>query len=116
MDSEVLVASGDVEARRVVSVLGRDGAVGGWLSLQDAAVVQKVDAKRHLGLSDVRVADKLWRVVSGFQRIAPRTPLLVFSDRLSVFRYFWNDFRNSLGWIQPVYSLSSRSTIAVLPD
>ncbi|QKY18670.1 hypothetical protein [Halorubrum sp. CBA1229] len=78
------------------------GAVGGCLPLQDAAVVQKVDAKRHLGLSDVRVADKVWRVVSGFQRMAPRTPLLVFSDRLSVFRYFWNDFRNSAGVLTTV--------------
>jgi len=97
------VASSDVEAWRVVFVLGRDGAVGGCLPLQYAAVVQKVDAKRHLGLSDVRVADKVWRVVSGFQRMDSRTTLLVSSDRLSVFRYFWNDFRNSSVLIQPVY-------------
>ena len=43
----IRVASGDVEAWRVVIALGYDGAVGSSLPFQDAAVIQEIDGEWH---------------------------------------------------------------------
>nr|WP_241432527.1 hypothetical protein [Natrinema gari] len=47
VDVGVRAASSDVEPWVIVVALGRDGAVGGGVPLEDAPVIQEVDSERH---------------------------------------------------------------------